>query len=168
MVSTLDHLRSTLETSPRELICQSGIVCRHTSWAGRPDDHLLPGIRQDFESPFHLFPLPFNLHPSSLIPHSPSSPIPLYTASMAHKQAPRRGARARATARPIPADDDPPTERRTKRRHDPAEQPGSSSAKRGRASSSGRGQGSVYPRREFLDSSPEASEKSTSSSTESS
>ncbi|MQM03901.1 hypothetical protein Taro_036687 [Colocasia esculenta] len=35
MVSTLDHLRSTLETSPRELICQSGTVCRHTSWAGR-------------------------------------------------------------------------------------------------------------------------------------
>ncbi|MQM22114.1 hypothetical protein Taro_055162 [Colocasia esculenta] len=34
-VSTLDHLRSTLETSPRELICQSGIVCRHTLWAGR-------------------------------------------------------------------------------------------------------------------------------------
>ncbi|MQL89106.1 hypothetical protein Taro_021681 [Colocasia esculenta] len=35
MVSTLNHLRSTLETSPRELICQSGTVCRHTSWAGR-------------------------------------------------------------------------------------------------------------------------------------
>ncbi|MQL88724.1 hypothetical protein Taro_021294 [Colocasia esculenta] len=86
---------------------------------------------------------------------------------MAHKQAPRRGARARATARPIPADDDPPTERRTKRRHDPVEQPGSSSAKRGRASSSGQGRGSVYPRRKILDSSPEASEKSTSSSSSS-
>ncbi|MQL68679.1 hypothetical protein Taro_000965 [Colocasia esculenta] len=35
MVSTLNHLRSTLETSPRELICLSGIVCRHTSRAGR-------------------------------------------------------------------------------------------------------------------------------------
>ncbi|MQM16840.1 hypothetical protein Taro_049800 [Colocasia esculenta] len=35
LVSTLNHLRSTLETSPRELICQSGTVCRHTSWAGR-------------------------------------------------------------------------------------------------------------------------------------
>ncbi|MQM21952.1 hypothetical protein Taro_054999 [Colocasia esculenta] len=35
MVSTLDHLRSTLETSPRELFCQSGTVCRHTSWVGR-------------------------------------------------------------------------------------------------------------------------------------
>ncbi|MQL77953.1 hypothetical protein Taro_010370 [Colocasia esculenta] len=35
MVSTLNHLRLTLETSPRELICQSGTVCRHTSWAGR-------------------------------------------------------------------------------------------------------------------------------------
>ncbi|MQL75318.1 hypothetical protein Taro_007685 [Colocasia esculenta] len=34
-MSTRDHLRSTLETSPRELICQSGTVCRHTSWAGR-------------------------------------------------------------------------------------------------------------------------------------
>ncbi|MQM02114.1 hypothetical protein Taro_034877, partial [Colocasia esculenta] len=33
--STLDHLRSTLETSPKELICQSGTVCRHTSRAGR-------------------------------------------------------------------------------------------------------------------------------------
>ncbi|MQM12265.1 hypothetical protein Taro_045181 [Colocasia esculenta] len=35
MVSTLNHLRSTLETSLRELICQSGTVCRHTSWGGR-------------------------------------------------------------------------------------------------------------------------------------
>ncbi|MQL67875.1 hypothetical protein Taro_000190, partial [Colocasia esculenta] len=35
MVSTLNHLRLTLETSPRELFCQSGTVCRHTSWAGR-------------------------------------------------------------------------------------------------------------------------------------
>ncbi|MQM13663.1 hypothetical protein Taro_046589 [Colocasia esculenta] len=35
MVSTLNHLRSTLETSPRELFCQSGTVCRHTSWVGR-------------------------------------------------------------------------------------------------------------------------------------
>ncbi|MQM13093.1 hypothetical protein Taro_046014 [Colocasia esculenta] len=34
-VSTLDHLKSTLETSPRELFCQSGTVCRHTSRAGR-------------------------------------------------------------------------------------------------------------------------------------
>ncbi|MQM23631.1 hypothetical protein Taro_056698 [Colocasia esculenta] len=33
--STPDDLRSTLETSPRELFCQSGTVCRHTSWAGR-------------------------------------------------------------------------------------------------------------------------------------
>ncbi|MQM22936.1 hypothetical protein Taro_055995 [Colocasia esculenta] len=33
--STLHHLRSTLETSPRELIYQSGTVCRHTSRAGR-------------------------------------------------------------------------------------------------------------------------------------
>ncbi|MQL85299.1 hypothetical protein Taro_017826 [Colocasia esculenta] len=32
---TLNHLRSTLETSSRELLCQSGTVCRHTSWAGR-------------------------------------------------------------------------------------------------------------------------------------
>ncbi|MQL86657.1 hypothetical protein Taro_019189 [Colocasia esculenta] len=28
-------MRSTPETSPRELFCQSGTVCRHTSWAGR-------------------------------------------------------------------------------------------------------------------------------------
>ncbi|MQL73296.1 hypothetical protein Taro_005626 [Colocasia esculenta] len=47
---------------------------------------------------------------------------------MAPKQAPRRGARSRAIARPIPAEDAPPTERRTKRRHDPAEQLGPSSA----------------------------------------
>ncbi|MQL71389.1 hypothetical protein Taro_003715 [Colocasia esculenta] len=47
---------------------------------------------------------------------------------MAPKQAPRRGAKSRATARPIPADNAPPFERRTKRRHDPAEQPGPSSA----------------------------------------
>ncbi|MQM14463.1 hypothetical protein Taro_047391 [Colocasia esculenta] len=92
---------------------------------------------------------------------------------MAPKQAPRRGAKSRATARPIPTDVDPPTERRTKRCHDPAEQPGlssasPSSAKRGRASSSGRGRGSAYPRRKILDSSPEVSEKSTSSSLESS
>ncbi|MQL90666.1 hypothetical protein Taro_023270 [Colocasia esculenta] len=33
--STPDDLRSTLETSPRDLFCQSGTVCRHTSWAGR-------------------------------------------------------------------------------------------------------------------------------------
>ncbi|MQL91719.1 hypothetical protein Taro_024332 [Colocasia esculenta] len=33
--STPNDLRSTLETSPRELFCQSGTVCRHTSWAGR-------------------------------------------------------------------------------------------------------------------------------------
>ncbi|MQL82560.1 hypothetical protein Taro_015040, partial [Colocasia esculenta] len=35
MVSTLDHLKLTLETSLRELFCQSGTVCRHTSWTGR-------------------------------------------------------------------------------------------------------------------------------------
>ncbi|MQL75885.1 hypothetical protein Taro_008268 [Colocasia esculenta] len=99
--------------------------------------------------------------------------LTLHLVSMAHKQAPRRGARSRATARPIPADNDPPTERRTKRRHDPAEQPGPSSispssTKRGRASSSGRGRGSAYPRRKILVSSPEVSEQSSSSSSESS
>ncbi|MQL73223.1 hypothetical protein Taro_005550 [Colocasia esculenta] len=87
---------------------------------------------------------------------------------MAPKQLPRCGAKSRASARPNPADDVLPTERRTKSRHDPAEQPGSSSAKRGRASSSGRVQGSMYPRRKTLDSSPEISEKSSSSSSSSS
>ncbi|MQL76487.1 hypothetical protein Taro_008879 [Colocasia esculenta] len=87
---------------------------------------------------------------------------------MTHKQAPRRGARSRATARPIPADDAPPTERRSKRRHNPAEQPGPSSAspssaKRGRTSSS-RGRGSENPRRRILVSSPDVSEASSSSS----
>ncbi|MQL95325.1 hypothetical protein Taro_027990 [Colocasia esculenta] len=85
---------------------------------------------------------------------------------MAPKQLPRRGAKSRASARPNPADDVLPTERRTKRRHDFAEQPGSASAKRGRASSSD--QGSMYPRRKTLDSSPEVSEKSTSTSSSSS
>ncbi|MQM21005.1 hypothetical protein Taro_054035 [Colocasia esculenta] len=32
---TPNDIRSTLETSPRELFCQSGRVCRHTSWAVR-------------------------------------------------------------------------------------------------------------------------------------
>ncbi|MQL69281.1 hypothetical protein Taro_001576 [Colocasia esculenta] len=91
---------------------------------------------------------------------------------MAPKQAPRRGAKARATVRPIPADDAPPSERRTKRRHDPAEPPGPSSAspstsKRGRTSS-GRGRGSAYPRMKILESSPEVSEQSSSSSSSSS
>ncbi|MQM23345.1 hypothetical protein Taro_056409 [Colocasia esculenta] len=35
MRSTPNDIRSTLETSPRELFCKSGRVCRHTSWAGR-------------------------------------------------------------------------------------------------------------------------------------
>ncbi|MQL73293.1 hypothetical protein Taro_005621 [Colocasia esculenta] len=85
---------------------------------------------------------------------------------MAPKQLPRRGAKSRATVRPNPADEVPTTERRTKHRHDSAEQPGSSSAKRGRAYASG--QGSVHPRRKTLASSSEASEKSTSSSSSSS
>ncbi|MQL79824.1 hypothetical protein Taro_012279 [Colocasia esculenta] len=33
--STPNGIRSTLETSPRDLFCQSGRVCRHTSWVGR-------------------------------------------------------------------------------------------------------------------------------------
>ncbi|MQM16137.1 hypothetical protein Taro_049091 [Colocasia esculenta] len=91
---------------------------------------------------------------------------------MAPKQAPRRGARSRATSRPILADDAPPTERRTKRRHDPAEQPGPSSAsppsaKRGRTPSV-RGRGSTNRRRRILVSSPEPSESSSSGSSHSS
>ncbi|MQL70572.1 hypothetical protein Taro_002889 [Colocasia esculenta] len=62
---------------------------------------------------------------------------------MAPKQAPRRGAKSRATARPIPKDDAPPSERRTKRRHDPAEQPGPSSAS---PSSAKREFRIIYPR----------------------
>ncbi|MQM22618.1 hypothetical protein Taro_055673, partial [Colocasia esculenta] len=34
-MSTPPDLKSTLETSPRDLFCQSGTVCRHTPWAGR-------------------------------------------------------------------------------------------------------------------------------------
>ncbi|MQL70694.1 hypothetical protein Taro_003014 [Colocasia esculenta] len=91
--------------------------------AGRPDGRLLSGIRQV------LNPSPST---SSLLHSIPVRLLsfltlhPLLFHSMAPKQAPRRGAKSRATARPIPEDDDPP-ERRTKRRHDPAEQPGPSS-----------------------------------------
>ncbi|MQM12981.1 hypothetical protein Taro_045901 [Colocasia esculenta] len=123
-----------------------------------------------FESGEHFtfFPPPTYPYPSSFIPFSPYSAIPLSLAPMTHKQAPRRGARSRATARPIPVDDAPPTKRRSKRRHDPAEQPGPSSAspsstKRGRTSS-GRGRGSANPRRRILVSSPDVSEESSSSS----
>ncbi|MQM19000.1 hypothetical protein Taro_052000 [Colocasia esculenta] len=123
-----------------------------------------------FESGEHFtfFPPPTYPCPSSFLPSSPSSAIPLHLVSMAPKQAPRRGARSRATARPIQVEDAPPTERRTKRRHDPAEQPGPSSAspssaKRGRTSS-GRGRGSENPRRRILVSSPDVSEESSSSS----
>ncbi|MQL75474.1 hypothetical protein Taro_007845 [Colocasia esculenta] len=94
---------------------------------------------------------------------------------MAPKQMPRRGARPRATARPI-AVEEQPTERRSKRRHDPVAQPGGYSAsstpsKRGRASSSSRGPsqwGSAHPRRKILASSPEVSTESSSTSSGSS
>ncbi|MQL73999.1 hypothetical protein Taro_006358 [Colocasia esculenta] len=136
-------------------------LCRSTPWP-------FPTFESGNHSTF--FPLP--THPSLLpfISSSPSSTLPLSLASMAPKQAPRRGARSRATARPIPVEEAPPTERRTKRRHDPAEQPGPSSAspssaKRGRTSSI-RGRGFTNPRRRILVSSPDASEGSSSSSSE--
>ncbi|MQL82098.1 hypothetical protein Taro_014564 [Colocasia esculenta] len=84
---------------------------------------------------------------------------------------PLRGARSQASSRPVPAEDDvPQLERRTKKRNDPAEQPGSSSApppaaKRGRPSSSGRGRVS---RPENLGSSSGDYIESSSSSSESS
>ncbi|MQL72520.1 hypothetical protein Taro_004850 [Colocasia esculenta] len=90
------------------------------------------------------------------------------------KLGPRRGARSRASSSPIPADRDVAlSERRTKRRNDPAEQPGSSSApqraaKRGRASSSGRGNSPPNPRTEIPSDSSENPEESSSSSSESS
>ncbi|MQM04796.1 hypothetical protein Taro_037600 [Colocasia esculenta] len=117
-----------------------------------------------------FFPPPTHPCLPPFIPSSPSSALPLSLASMAPKKAPRRGARSRATARPIPAEEAPPTERRSKRRHDPAEQPGPSSAspsyaKRGRTSSV-RGRGSANPRRRILVSSPDPSEGSSSSSSE--
>ncbi|MQL73694.1 hypothetical protein Taro_006036, partial [Colocasia esculenta] len=92
-------------------------------------------------------------------------------ATMVRKMGPRHGARSQASSRPVPTDDDVPQfERRTKRRNDPAEQPGSSStsqpaAKRGRPSSSGRGRVS---RPENPGSSSADSTKSSSSSSESS
>ncbi|MQL69545.1 hypothetical protein Taro_001840 [Colocasia esculenta] len=88
---------------------------------------------------------------------------------------PHRGARSRAHAKPI-AVEEQPVERRSKCRHDPTQQPGGSSAsptpsKRGRASSSSRGpsqRGSAHPRRKILASSPDVSEDSSSTSSESS
>ncbi|MQL81119.1 hypothetical protein Taro_013568 [Colocasia esculenta] len=136
-------------------------------YAGRPHGRLPPLNTATIPPSSLLQPilvlLPFILS-------SPSSAISLSLASMAHKQAPRHGARSRATARPIPAEEAPPTERRSKRRYDPAEQPGPSSAspssaKRGRTSSV-RGRGSANPRRRILVSSPDISEESSSSSSE--
>ncbi|MQM02302.1 hypothetical protein Taro_035065 [Colocasia esculenta] len=89
---------------------------------------------------------------------------------MVRKLGPRRGARSRATSRPIPAEVAiEQLERRTKRRNDPAEQPGSSSApqrasKRGRTSTSGRGSHSPNPRQDVQGSSSEDPEGSSSSS----
>ncbi|MQL75925.1 hypothetical protein Taro_008308 [Colocasia esculenta] len=92
-------------------------------------------------------------------------------ATMVRKLGPRRGARSQASSRPVPTKDDAPQlERRTKRRNDPAQQPGSSSApqptpKRGRPSSSGRGRVS---RTKILGSPSVDSSESSSSSLESS
>ncbi|MQL75335.1 hypothetical protein Taro_007699 [Colocasia esculenta] len=89
---------------------------------------------------------------------------------MVRKLGPRRGARSRATSRPIPAEIAvEQLERRTKRRNDPAEQPGSSSApqrasKRGRTSTSGRGSHSPNPRQDIQGSSSQDPEESSSSS----
>ncbi|MQL79191.1 hypothetical protein Taro_011628 [Colocasia esculenta] len=93
--------------------------------------------------------------------------------TMVRKLGPRRGARSRASSRPIPAEVAvEQLERRTKRRNDPAEQPGSSSApqraaKRGRASSSGRGSSPPNPRTDIPGDSSENPEESSSSSSES-
>ncbi|MQL68361.1 hypothetical protein Taro_000643, partial [Colocasia esculenta] len=94
-------------------------------YAGRPHGRL-PPLKTTTIPPSSLLQPILVLHP--FIPSSPSSALPLSLASMAPKQAPRRGARSRATSRPIPAEEAPPTERRSKRHHDPAEQPGPSSA----------------------------------------
>ncbi|MQL91811.1 hypothetical protein Taro_024427, partial [Colocasia esculenta] len=104
---------------------------------GRPHGRLSP-LKTATTPPSSLLQPILVLLP--LIPSSPSSALPLPLASMAPKQAPRRGARSRATARPILVEEAPPSERRSKRRHDPAEQPepsstSPSSAKRGRTPS---------------------------------
>ncbi|MQL87838.1 hypothetical protein Taro_020382, partial [Colocasia esculenta] len=136
---------------------------------GRPHGRL-PPLKTAATPPSSLLQPILVLLP--FIPSSPSSALPVPLASMAPKQAPRRGARSRATARPIPVEEAPPTERRSKRRHDPVEQPGPSSAspsssKRGRTPSA-RGRGSTNPRRRILVSSPEASAESSSPSSGSS
>ncbi|MQL79627.1 hypothetical protein Taro_012067 [Colocasia esculenta] len=166
-VSTLDHLRSTLETSPRELFCLSGtarstlppssvdtLKPRSTLTSSSVDTYPSQGVSRrghrlrvflflrdiapskplfyarstpwppstfEYGNDSTFFPPP--THPCFLpfLSSSPSSALPLSLASMAPKQAPRRGARSKATARPIPAEEAPPTERRSKRRHDPAE-----------------------------------------------
>ncbi|MQL97634.1 hypothetical protein Taro_030330, partial [Colocasia esculenta] len=129
MVNSSDgKARSTLPSSSVDTLS-----LRSTLTSSSVDTDPLPGSTRwpssTFESGKHstFFPPPTYPCPSSYIPSSPSSHIPLHLVSMAPKQAPRRGARSRATARSIPADDAPPIERRSKRCHDPAEQPGPSS-----------------------------------------
>ncbi|MQL68639.1 hypothetical protein Taro_000913 [Colocasia esculenta] len=108
-------------------------------------------------------PLPLILLPPSL------ASISAWT--MPPKKTPRRGARSRATAI-----EEPPTERRSKRLHDPTGQPDLSSpsptpSKRGGMPSSSCGSSqrqSHHPRRKILSTSPEPSEASSSTSSGSS
>ncbi|MQL88095.1 hypothetical protein Taro_020639, partial [Colocasia esculenta] len=141
----------------------------------------LLGIRSTRRPLSHLFRqeiFTISLKLSSFFPSpllsSISSPNSTLSCTMVRKLGPRRGARSRASSRPIPADRDVAlSERRTKRRNDSAEQLGSSSApqraaKRGRASSSGRGSSPPNPRTEIPGDSSENPEESSSSSSESS
>ncbi|MQL68030.1 hypothetical protein Taro_000318 [Colocasia esculenta] len=143
--------------------------------------HPFLGIRSTRRPNSHLFRqeiLTISLKLSSFFPSpllsSISSPNSTLLCTMVRKLGPRRGARSSASSRPIPADSAvAQSERRSKRRNDPTEQPGSSSApqrtaKRGRASSSGRGSNPTNPRPEIPDESSENPEESSSSSYESS
>ncbi|MQL69599.1 hypothetical protein Taro_001909 [Colocasia esculenta] len=120
------------------------------------------------------FPLPA-ISVSILLSSSPPSLFPSLASMMPPKHTPLRGAQARATARAA-AVKAPPTERRSKRCHDPAEQPDVSSpsptaSKRGRMPSSSRRSShrqSSHPRRKILSTSPEPSDESSSSSSGSS
>ncbi|MQM08323.1 hypothetical protein Taro_041176, partial [Colocasia esculenta] len=93
--------------------------------SGRPHGRLQP-LKSAATLPSSFLHLFLSLLP--FVSTFPSSALPPFRAFMAPKQIPRRGVRSRATARPIPVDEAPLSERRSKRRHDPVEQPEPSSA----------------------------------------
>ncbi|MQL78453.1 hypothetical protein Taro_010881 [Colocasia esculenta] len=183
----VDTLSEQVDTGPssQNSLFIIWTVCRHhhqgrsthygkfviLKWMGatsRPDGQILTvSGKNSSHFSLALILLPSPLHSSI---SSPNSTLPC---TMVRKLGPRRGARSSASSRPIPADSAvAQSERRSKQRNDPAEQPGSSSApqraaKRGRPSSSRRGSSPQNPRTEILEESSENPEESSSSSSES-